>query len=70
MDQPGHRACSDAAKLRARLESRPRDIVTALKEADCEVLRQGRDCVVAHAPETGRRWRLKGALGEHEFNPE
>ena len=46
------------------------DVVAALKEAELEVPRQGKDYVTAHDPETGKRWRLKGALYEHDFEPE
>ena len=46
------------------------DVVAALKEADLEVPRQGRDYVTARDPESGKRWRLKGALYEHDFDPE
>ena len=46
------------------------DIVEALKEAGLDVPRQGRDYVTARDPETGKRWRLKGALYEHDFQPE
>ena len=46
------------------------DVVTALKEAGLDVPRQGKSYVTAHDPETGKRWRLKGALYEQGFNPE
>ena len=46
------------------------DVVAALKEAELDVPRQGKDYVTALDPETGKRWRLKGALYEHDFNPE
>ena len=46
------------------------DVVAALKEAGLDVPRQGKDYVTAHDPETGKRWRLKGALYEHDFQPE
>ena len=46
------------------------DVVEALKEAELEVPRQGKDYVTAHDPKSGKRWRLKGALYEHDFNPE
>ncbi len=42
------------------------DVVAALKEAGLDVPRQGSDYVTAHDPETGKRWRLKGALYEHD----
>ena len=92
VQQPGHRAYIDAAKLRAGLavEADPRevirdylvqrveygvvrdraDVVAALKEAGLDVPRQGKDYLTAHDPETGKRWRLKGALYEQDFNPE
>ena len=46
------------------------DVVAALKEAELEVPRQGKHYVTAHDPETGERWRLRGALYEQEFDPE
>ena len=46
------------------------DVVTALEDAGLEVPRQGKDYVTARDPESGKRWRLKGALYEHDFNPE
>ena len=46
------------------------DVVAALKEAGLDVPRQGKDYVTAHDPETGKRWRLKGALYEHDFQPD
>ena len=46
------------------------DVVEALKEAGLDVPRQGKDYVTARDPESGKRWRLKGALYEHDFNPE
>ena len=46
------------------------DVVAALKDAGLDVPRQGRDYVTARDPETGKRWRLKGALYEHDFEPE
>ena len=46
------------------------DVVAALKEAGLDVPRQGRGYVTARDPETGKRWRLKGALYEHDFQPE
>ena len=45
------------------------DVVAALKEAELDVPRQGKDYVTAHDPKSGKRWRLKGALYEHDFNP-
>ena len=46
------------------------DVVATLEDAGLEVPRQGRDYVTARDPETGKRWRLKGALYEHDCNPE
>ncbi|MXW70532.1 MAG: relaxase/mobilization nuclease domain-containing protein, partial [Acidobacteria bacterium] len=46
------------------------DVVAALEEAGFEVPRQGKDYLTARDPETGKRWRLKGALYQHDFNPE
>ena len=42
-------------------------VVAALQEAGLEVPRQGKNYVTAHHPESGQRWRLKGALYEHDF---
>ena len=44
------------------------DVVSSLEDAGFEVPRQGKDYVTARDPESGKRWRLKGALYEH--NPE
>ena len=46
------------------------DVVSTLEDAGFEVSRQGKSYVTAHDPESGKRWRLKGALYEHDFNPE
>ena len=46
------------------------DVVSALEDAGLEVPRQGKDYVTARDLESGKRWRLKGALYEHDFNPE
>ena len=46
------------------------DVVATLQEAGLEVPRQGDSYVTARDPETGKRWRLKGALYEHDFQPE
>ena len=46
------------------------DVVAALKEAELKVPRQGKGYVTAGDPESGQRWRLKGALYKHDFNPE
>ena len=46
------------------------DVVAALKDAGLDVPRQGDSYVTARDPETGKRWRLKGALYEHDFQPE
>ena len=46
------------------------DVVAALEEAGFEVPRQGKDYVTARDPESGKRWRLKGALYEQDFEPE
>ena len=46
------------------------DVVAALKDAGLDVPRQGEHYVTARDPETGKRWRLKGALYEHDFQPE
>ena len=46
------------------------DVVAALQDAGLDVPRQGDSYVTARDPETGKRWRLKGALYEHDFQPE
>ena len=46
------------------------DVVSALEDAGFEVPRQGRNYVTARDPDSGKRWRLKGALYEHDFEPE
>ena len=46
------------------------DVVSALEEAGLEVPRQGASYVTAREPDSGKRWRLKGALYEHDFEPE
>ena len=46
------------------------DVVGALETAGFEVPRQGKSYVTAQDPESGKRWRLKGALYEHDFDPE
>ena len=46
------------------------EVVAALQEAGLDVPRQGKSYVTAHDPESGKRWRLKGALYEQGFNPE
>ena len=45
-------------------------VVTALEEAGLEVTRQGEHYVTVRDSETGNRWRLKGALYEHDFDRE
>ncbi|MYD86764.1 MAG: relaxase/mobilization nuclease domain-containing protein [Acidobacteria bacterium] len=46
------------------------DVVASLEEAGFEVPRQGKDYLTARDPDSGKRWRLKGALYEHDFQPE
>ena len=91
MQQPGHRAYIEAAKLRAGLEHEAdarellrdyleqrvehgavrirADVIAALEDAGLEVPRQGKIYVTVRNPDDGKRWRLKGALYEHEFEP-
>ena len=40
------------------------DVVASLEEAGFEVPRQGKDYLTARDPDSGKRWRLKGALYE------
>jgi len=42
-------------------------VVAALRECGYEVPRQGQHYVTVRNPETGERWRLKGALYERDF---
>ena len=42
-------------------------MVLALREANLEVTRQGKDYITAADPESGGRWRLKGAIYEQDF---
>ncbi|MDE2664561.1 MAG: relaxase/mobilization nuclease domain-containing protein [Acidobacteriota bacterium] len=42
-------------------------VVGALREAGLEVPRQGKHYVTARDPESGSRWRLKGAIYEADF---
>ena len=42
-------------------------VVSALEEVGLEVPRQGK---TARDPDSGKRWRLKGELHEHDFHPE
>ena len=46
------------------------DVVAALQEAGLEVPRQGKNYLTALDPATGDRWRLKGELYAHDFQPE
>ena len=46
------------------------DVIAALEDAGLEVPRQGKDYVTARNPDDGKRWRLKGALYEHDFEPQ
>ena len=46
------------------------DVVSALEEVGLDVPRQGKDYLTARDPDTGKRWRLKGELYEHDFHPE
>ena len=45
-------------------------VVSALEEVGLEVPRQGKDYLTARDPDSGKRWRLKGELHEHDFHPE
>ena len=58
------------AARRARPRTQCADVVAALKDAGLDVPRQGDSYVTARDPETGKRWPLKGALYEHDFQPE
>ena len=46
------------------------DVIAALEDAGLEVPRQRKSYVTARNPDDGKRWRLKGALYEHNFEPE
>ena len=43
-------------------------VVAALHELGLDVPREGKHYVTAHDPKSGKRWRLKGALYEHDFD--
>ena len=45
-------------------------VVSALEEVGFEVPRQGKNYVTARDPDSGKRWRLRGALYEHDFQLE
>ena len=45
------------------------DVVAALEEARLEVPRQGKSYLTVRNPDNGKRWRLKGALYEHDCEP-
>ena len=45
-------------------------VVAALKEAGFEVPREGKHYITVLDPERGERWRLKGALYEHDYQRE
>ena len=45
-------------------------VVAALKEAGFEVPREGKHYVTVLNPNSGDRWRLKGALYEHDYQRE
>ena len=48
------------------------DVVAALdlEEAGLDVPREGKNYLTVRDPDSGTRWRLKGALYEHDFQPE
>ena len=46
------------------------DVVSALESVGLEVPRQGKNYVTARDLDSGKRWRLKGELYEHDFRPE
>ena len=45
-------------------------VVAALQEAGLEVPRQGKNYITAADPDSGGRWRLKGAIYERDFQHE
>ena len=46
------------------------DVVSALEDVGLEVPRLGKDYLTVRDPDSGKRWRLRGALYEHDFEPE
>ncbi|WP_420462931.1 hypothetical protein [Candidatus Palauibacter sp.] len=46
------------------------DVVSALEDVGLDMPRQGKNYVTARDPDSGKRWRLRGALYEHAFHPE
>lgn len=45
------------------------DVLEHVKDLGFEVTRQGKDYITVKEPESGQRWRLKGALYDREFEP-
>ena len=46
------------------------DVVATLEAAGLEITRQDKSYVTVRNPDDGKRWRLKGALFESDFDPE
>ena len=46
------------------------DVVAALEDVGLDVPRQGKNYITVRDPDSGKRWRLKGALYEYDFEPE
>lgn len=45
------------------------DLLEHVKDLSLDVTREGKDYITVHDPESGQRWRLKGALYAREFTP-
>ena len=58
-------ACTPAS-MRGAITNRD-DVVRALGDIGLTVTRQGQDYITAADPESGGRWRLKGAIYEQDF---
>lgn len=45
------------------------DVLEHVKDLGFEVTREGKNYITVQEPESGQRWRMKGALYEREFEP-
>ena len=45
------------------------DVVSNINDLGLSVTRQGKDYITVSEPESGQRWRMKGALYERQFEP-
>lgn len=54
--------------LQGQITSRE-DVLEHVKDLGFEVTREGKNYITVQEPESGQRWRMKGALYEREFEP-